>query len=266
MRLRELSYSYPGAGGFHLGPLDMEGPADRPWLVLGPSGSGKSTLLRLLGGVLTPHAGAVEGLDPGGAAYLPQFPERALAGRNLAEDLCGRLRPTQEERRRLRGVLKEVGLEGIPLSRRSRTLSAGERRRLALGLMVLSGYKAWALDEPEAALDGVGRQTLLALLSDGGPARGPLWIGTHAFALYRSLRPWAVVLTAGKIVRCGALGEVLKDPLAAAALSLSQRPAFALFQGLERDLSGTSEGPSSTAKTGPRETLLRLQLQERMGL
>lgn len=272
MRFRGLTYAYPGAGGFRLGPLDLEGPSDRPWLVLGPSGSGKTTLLRLLGGSLRPGGGTVEGVAPGRAAYLPQFPERALAGRNLAEDLCGRLRPDRAERRRLRAALRSAGLEGLPLSRRSRSLSAGERRRLALALMLLSNYEAWALDEPEAALDREARRSLLTLL---GERRGrPLWIGTHRFAAYGSLRPWVIALSSGELVAYGELGAVLGNPRAARALSLSQRPAFALLEGLDPGLGDVSENPpktpsetpSGTPKRGARETLLRLQLQERMGL
>lgn len=260
MKLRGLVYSFPGRDGFRLGPLDVEGPEDRPWLVLGPSGAGKSTLLRVLGGTLAPRGGRVEGLDRGRAAYLPQFPERALAGRNLAEDLSGRIRPSQDERRRLRDALRAAGLEGVPLSRRSRSLSEGERRRLALALMVLSGYDTWALDEPDAALDVLGRRALMRLLA--GWERGPLWIGTHRFALYRSLRPWAVVLSCGQIVCCGELREVLADSKAARVLSLDDRPEFALRQALE----GGANGPVSTPESDPRKTLLRLQLQERMGL
>ena len=68
----------------------MHAGEDRPWLVLGASGAGKSTLLRFLGGLAKAESGEVLSLPPPGErGYLPQFPERALAGRNLAEDLAG---------------------------------------------------------------------------------------------------------------------------------------------------------------------------------
>ena len=38
MRIKGLRYRYPGRGGFDLGPMDLEGPDPRPWLILGPSG------------------------------------------------------------------------------------------------------------------------------------------------------------------------------------------------------------------------------------
>jgi energy-coupling factor transporter ATP-binding protein EcfA2 len=266
MKLRGVAFAYPGRGGFALGPLVVEGPRDRPWLILGPSGSGKSTLLRLLGGVLTPREGTIEGTGPGSAAYLPQFPERALAGRNLAEDLTGNLRPSTETRRRLREILERVGLRGLPLSRRSRTLSEGERRRLALGLLCLSGHDHWALDEPDAALDRTGQETLVRLLAGRDASREAVWIGTHRFSIYGPLRPWVVVLNLGQLVACGELGDVLGTPAAGEVLSLARRPEFALQAGLDGGRNRPRVSPSGVPPGRDRETLVRLQLQERMGL
>jgi energy-coupling factor transporter ATP-binding protein EcfA2 len=257
-----LRYGYPG-GAFQLGPFVLEGPPDRPWLVLGPTGSGKSTVLRLLAGSL---GGGGSPLRAGERpSYLPQLPERALAGRNLAEDLCGHLRPSREVRRRLRRLLTDVGLEGR-LSRRSRTLSAGERRRLALALVILSGRKPWALDEPDAALDRVGQKMLLELLGGKGGDGGPLWIGTHRFALYRPLEPWAIVLSEGKIVSYGDIREVLREPGAARVLSLAHRPAFALGAALDRGGGDPDTHPRKDRGRADLERLVRLQLQERIGL
>ncbi len=114
-----------------------------------------------------PPRGSVRGrASEGSAAYLPQLPERALAGRNLAEDLCGDARPTLSRRTELRTVLKAVDLAGAGLSRPSRTLSAGERRRAAIALLLLSGHDHWALDEPDAALDAGGVDRVVALLRE----------------------------------------------------------------------------------------------------
>ncbi len=211
MRFEAVFYRPPGPRRFELGPLDIEGPDDRPWLVLGPAGSGKSTLLRLLGGVIRPHSGRILGLEPGReSAYLPQLPERALAGRNLAEDLCGEVRPEAATRTRLRGALVAVGLEGMPLSRRSRRLSTGERRRLSLALLHLSSASGWALDEPDAGLDAMGRASLGGWL--GAQSGRRLWISSHRWGVYEPLNPWTLILQSGKAIGAGALGEVFQNP------------------------------------------------------
>ena len=211
MRFEAVSYRPPGPRRFELGPLDVEGPDDRPWLLLGPAGSGKSTLLRLLGGVIRPRSGNIRGLEPGReSAYLPQLPERALAGRNLAEDLCGELRPEAATRTRLRAALSAVGLEGMPLSRKSRRLSTGERRRLSLALLYLSPASSWALDEPDAGLDASGRASLLGWLSAQEGRR--LWIASHRWSLYERMNPWTLILESGKVIAAGPIEAVFRSP------------------------------------------------------
>ena len=262
MRLDALTYRYPGPGSFCLGPLNVEGPDDRPWLVLGASGSGKSTLLRLLGGSLRPTAGRVRGLAPlGSAAYLPQLPERALAGRNLAEDLCGDARPPRSRRSELRAVLRAVDLVDAGLSRPSRTLSAGERRRAAIALLLLSGHDHWALDEPDAALDATGVDRVVTLLRERNESmRGGLWVTTHRHEAFVSLRPWVLVLDRGRAVATGEIGEVLRKSEVARLVALTHRPATRLWNAL-REAGGTGwgrldEAAPKTSKHAQLHTLL----------
>jgi ABC-type multidrug transport system ATPase subunit len=249
VRLDGLSYRYPGPDSFCLGPLAVEGPDDRPWIVLGPSGSGKSTLLRLLGGSLRPTSGRMLGcVSKGSAAYLPQLPERALAGRNLAEDLCGDARPTRSRRSELRSVLKAVDLAGAGLHRSSRTLSAGERRRAAIALLLLSGHDHWALDEPDAALDAGGVGRVVALIRERiVSSRGGLWVATHRYEVFAQLRPWALVLDRGRVIATGEIGEVLCEQEVARLVALPHRPSCRLWDAVRRDCEadwGGLEGPA----------------------
>jgi ABC-type multidrug transport system ATPase subunit len=133
-----------------------------------------------------------------------------LAGRNLAEDLCGDVRPEARVRARLRQALMAVGLEGMPLSRRSRRLSTGERRRLSLALLHLSSVSSWALDEPDAGLDADGRRSLQAWL--GAQESRRLWIASHRWALYRAFDPWTVILNSGKVIAAGRMDAVFEMP------------------------------------------------------
>jgi energy-coupling factor transporter ATP-binding protein EcfA2 len=249
MKLNDLRFRYPRGNGFELGPLDLEGPDERPWLILGGTGSGKTTLLRLLGANLEPRSGEVEGFRPGEiSAYLPQLPERAMAGRNLAEDLSGNLRPPRVERSRLRQALRESGLEGVPLSRRSHDLSLGERRRVALSLLLLSRAAHWALDEPDAGLDRPGLESLIRLLEDHIEAgHGRIWIATHRFELYGCLSPWCVVLDHGRILAHGNLREIMTLPSVTASLGITNRAPFLLWEGLRKrvgkDALGGLPGP-----------------------
>jgi ATPase subunit of ABC transporter with duplicated ATPase domains len=57
-------------------------------------------------------------------------------------------------------------------------LSSGQRRRLALGLVLFSGRPVLLLDEPTAALDRAGKSLVLDLL-DRAPAGTALVIASH---------------------------------------------------------------------------------------
>ena len=65
-------------------------------------------------------------------------------------------------------------------------LSSGQKRRLALGLVVRSGRPLLLLDEPTAALDRAGRVGIGRLLADL-PASTALVVASHDRGFLRSL-------------------------------------------------------------------------------
>lgn len=238
MKLEALRYRH--RSGFTLGPLTVEGPRNRPWLLLGPTGSGKSTLLRLLGGRLRADGGRVAGGPPADRrAYLPQLPERALAGRHLAEDLTGHPRPTAVQRRHAREALREVGLGGVSLARHRSALSAGQRRRVTLALVFGADWDAFGLDEPDAGLDRTGVRGLLTLLERQLEGRQRLcWIATHRHALYRGIDPFVIVLDRGRLVGYGDSRDVLSRKKVAEVLRLDEEPAFRFWRRLGEHVPG----------------------------
>ncbi|HEU0225101.1 MAG TPA: cytochrome c biogenesis heme-transporting ATPase CcmA [Steroidobacteraceae bacterium] len=154
----------------------------------GPNGSGKTTLLRVLAGLLTPEEGGVSwrgqpiAADRDGYAatisYLghsdglkPDF----TACENLAFE-CGL-------RRRLEAgdidrVLAQVGLAGAR-EQAARSLSAGQRRRLAMARVILSRASIWLLDEPFTNLDADGVQMLAGVVAGHLDAGGAALIASH---------------------------------------------------------------------------------------
>jgi macrolide transport system ATP-binding/permease protein len=161
--------------------------------VIGDNGSGKSTLLRLLAGVERPDNGEVVVRAPGGVGYLPQTLDTVSGGlpagtvqdavdAALADlrDLERRLRraeaglgsATREELAAYGDLLTEfearggydadarvdaglhgLGLPGLDRARPLRTLSGGERSRLALAGVLAAAPELLLLDEPTNDLD-----------------------------------------------------------------------------------------------------------------
>ena len=65
------------------------------------------------------------------------------------------------------GVCLEVcGANGSGMTTLLRTLSAGQRRRVALAGLALLHVPLWLLDEPTTNLDGEGRELVGTLLSE----------------------------------------------------------------------------------------------------
>ncbi|MFD4376235.1 ABC-F family ATP-binding cassette domain-containing protein [Streptomyces sp. NPDC058486] len=113
-------------------------------LISGPNGAGKTTLLRVLAGELAPDAGVVRRTGRVGhlAQELPHSPTRRTALAVWAE---GRPGPAEEHAGELLalGLLREEDLD-VPVA----ALSAGQRRRLELALLVSRPADLLVLDEP----------------------------------------------------------------------------------------------------------------------
>ena len=151
--------------------------------VSGPNGVGKTSLLRVVCGLLHAEEGEVcwnsvptrtaNSAYLGSLAYLAH--DTALKGDLTAiENLrfsVGLKRPLTDAD--ARAVLGELGVEAcahLPC----RVLSAGQRRRVALGRILLSDARFWVLDEPFTNLDVASSAhvagTLARHLEQGGLA------------------------------------------------------------------------------------------------
>jgi heme exporter protein A len=162
-------------------------------LLTGKNGAGKTTLLRVIAGLLDPEEGLVSWRDAPARKTRDAFhSELAYLGHEppLKGDLSGR-----ENLRFLVGIRRAVTAAEIDAAlartgaagfsdRAVRMLSAGQRRRVALAGVLLSGALLWLLDEPTTNLDADGQQ-LVAQLIDEQVSRGGIVVAAvhHALSL-----------------------------------------------------------------------------------
>lgn len=154
--------------------------------VEGANGAGKTSLLRMLAGFLSPVEGALTVAL--GAKTITDAEERGrLIGWLGHQD---GLKPQLGVMEQLRfhaglyGVAADAGaLEQVGLYRQRdlpcRYLSAGQKRRLALARLVVSGRPLWLLDEPFAALDAAGQALATRLMTDHCAGGGIVIAATH---------------------------------------------------------------------------------------
>ena len=130
--------------------------------VLGPNGAGKTSLLRTLLGESEPWAGAVR-LGPAvRKGYLSQTENELVAGDRVLESLIqasSSMKPTSA-----RAWLARFGL-AEDAEKMVEQLSGGERRRLALARLSLTGANLLLLDEPTNNLDLLAQEALQATLA-----------------------------------------------------------------------------------------------------
>jgi ATPase subunit of ABC transporter with duplicated ATPase domains len=158
-------------------------------VILGLNGAGKTTLLRLLAGVEEPDTGKVmpgHGLKLG---YYAQEHETLDTGRTLLENMkTASPELTETEQRR---VLGSFLFSGDDVDKPVGVLSGGEKTRLALALLVVSGANVLLLDEPTNNLDPASREEILAALRG---YRGAIVLVTHDEGAVDALSPERVIV------------------------------------------------------------------------
>jgi iron complex transport system ATP-binding protein len=208
--------------------LDADVHGGEIWAIVGPNGAGKTTLVAALSGLHAPAAGtiaydgrALDALAPRERAvkrgYLPQdsvdfFPasvlETVLVGRH--PHLARWRWESASDLDAARAALSAFGLDAFA-ARDIRTLSGGERRRVALAALLAQDPALLLLDEPSSHLD-LGQQiaaldVLAALARERGKA---IVMVLHDLHLALRYADHAITLGGGRAT-CGRAQDILTE-------------------------------------------------------
>ncbi|TQL48042.1 ATPase subunit of ABC transporter with duplicated ATPase domains [Homoserinimonas aerilata] len=158
-------------------------------VILGFNGAGKTTLLRMLAGVDEPDTGQVEpghGLRIG---YYAQEHETIDVKRSVLENMVSSSpNLTEMEARR---VLGSFLFTGDDAHKPAGVLSGGEKTRLALAMIVVSGANVLLLDEPTNNLDPASRIEILDALANYA---GAVVLVSHDEGAVEALNPERVLI------------------------------------------------------------------------
>ena len=221
---RDLALAVPGRTLCRDVAFDVR--AGECWVIIGRNGAGKTTLLQTLAGLRQPAAGTITlagvpimDYAPRKRAqrlgFLPQdtfdaFPatalEIALGGRHPH---IPRWHPEGAADLKLAGeALAAVGMDDAAM-RDVQTLSGGERRRVALAMLLAQDPEVMLLDEPTNHLDIAHEVRSLDLLAQLARARGrAVVMALHDLTLAARYATHAVLM-GGEKVDAGAAGALL---------------------------------------------------------
>ncbi len=187
MRLCATDIAIERGGRSIIPGLSFEVRAGRALVLTGPNGAGKSTVLRAIAGFLPLAAGAIrlDGGDPETSigeqshylGHADALKGALTAGENLAF-WAGAL-GGDSSRSAWLAALARLGLAHVadfPV----RTLSAGQKRRVALARLLVAARPLWLLDEPTTALDAAAQRLFGALMAEHLAGGGLIVAATHA--------------------------------------------------------------------------------------
>lgn len=130
--------------------------AGRATCLRGPSGAGKTTLTRLIMGLETPDAGAID-IAPK-TRFAAVFQEDRLCEQLSAVGNVSLVLGKTANRADIERSLGELGLSGEALQKPASELSGGMRRRVCIARAAMAESDVVVLDEPFKGLDARARR------------------------------------------------------------------------------------------------------------
>lgn len=185
-------------------------------LLQGPNGAGKTTFLRLCAGLLRLDSGVARVLGHDLATERRAVRRRVgLLGHatglyddlTVEENVTFWCRAAHADPGAVAGALAHLGLDGRLREVQVHRLSAGQRRRTALATMLVRRPELWLLDEPHAALDQQGRDTVDQLITDAAAAGATVLVASHELDRVAGVTRRTVTIAGGLVVGDTAAGE-----------------------------------------------------------
>lgn len=191
-----------------LAGVDLDVSAGEIVLLQGPNGAGKTTVLRACAGLVPVVDGEAEvlGVDlrtdhraVRGMVGLLGHASGLYEDLTVADNVRFWARAARTRRSDADAAMARLGLDGrladVPVAR----LSAGQRRRTSLAVLVARRPRLWLLDEPHAALDRDGRDLVDGLMRDAVAAGATVVFASHELDRAVDVAHRTVVLSGGTV-------------------------------------------------------------------
>jgi ABC-type polar amino acid transport system ATPase subunit len=222
IELDNISFTYSN-GTKALENISMSFPQEHITAIIGESGSGKTTLLKIIGRFLKPNTGRVllNGSDIASMMSLDLRRTVGIVFQNLylfphlsvlenlmlapLKVLKGKRSDVTEQSME---VLERLGIAELKDSYPSR-ISGGQAQRVAIARSLMLNPEYLLLDEPTSALDVVTTESFAEWLLELRTETSFLLV-THDLPFVRKIASYGMLLSGGKIIAKGSIGELLE--------------------------------------------------------
>ena len=207
IKLTDVSKSFAGSGRPVLSGISFSVFDGDCVVVSGPNGSGKTVLMTLIAGLEEPSSGSIVRNGKGAGklriGLVFQEADAQILGDTVEEDALFGMRdsklPKEVIAQRLETVLTQLGLYE---KRRSpaRSLSGGEKRRLAVAGILMMEADVIIFDEPFANLDYAGVVQVTAMIEQLQRDGKTVMVLTHELEKVLALANRLIILHKGNLV------------------------------------------------------------------
>lgn len=185
-------------------------------LIAGSNGSGKSVLMSLIAQLDEPTSGKIVVQKGFEAGLVFQDADSQILGETLWEDVMFSVKnlrlPKIEAQERAAAALEKTGLlEKKDMS--ARTMSGGEKRRLAVAGILSMEREPLIFDEPFANLDWPGVRQVVSIMKELKEQGKTVVVLTHEIEKVMALASRFIVLDKGRLCFDGSPKDGLKLPL-----------------------------------------------------
>lgn len=226
VRAKSLSVHYPESDIAALQQISFSIAEGEILAIVGESGSGKTTLLKVLAGLLEPTEGTVyfdgKPLPPPSRRLVAGHPDIRMVFQDFGlspnmtvfENIWHMLRAYERAYRQehTQELIRRCQLSGLE-DHLPKTLSGGEKQRLALARALAEEPKLLLMDEPFGQLDAVLKQQLKLELSEYlKESRSTVVMVTHDLRDALGIADTILVMRAGEVIQSDSPQLIYEQP------------------------------------------------------
>jgi energy-coupling factor transport system ATP-binding protein len=224
IEVNNIEYIYP-SGIKALDGINLKINNGEYVALMGENGAGKTTLIKHFNGLLKPTKGDVyiNGINTKNESIAKlsrivgivfQNPDHQFFEENIEKEISFALRNFgfKEDiiNKRIEWALNFMNLEKYR-NQPPFLLSGGEKKRLALAIILSWNPEIIVLDEPTIGQDYIQKEKLMQLIIQLNTQGKTVIIATHDIEFVAESKPRVILLSKGKIIDDGPIEEVLTD-------------------------------------------------------